>query len=419
MSEKRQWVKLEADCGAPIFVWHIPDGVSIALGAMVRVGSCDETWPQEAGIAHAYEHMFFQGTERFKNSKQMTKYIELCGGYQNANTWYERTFYYSKVPIDFVERGLVFLSEGLLRPNFDPEKIKVEMKNIVQELKMYKNDPERYADQIFTSVIYGGHPFAKDIIGTEESVSAFRQEDFLKWKNRFYYPENFVFVCAGGIDPQRVKDLIDKFFKPSSSCRRISHIRNISVDLVGQTPRFIFVPKNDWQQTQVFMGAATTEGDSSEVLALDFFTDMLSGMSGPLFQEVRDKRGLAYHVSAGISPLKLLSNLQIYVGTDPKKWENVIKIVKMVIEKSKNSKRLFGQTKMRLLGSMAVVFDEAGPDRRISSAVNSIILRGQPRTFEDIKKEIESITLDQVEAAVDKYLNPDRLTVVVVGPEIK
>ncbi len=419
MSEQRRWVKLEAQCGAPIFVWYVPGGVSVALGAMVRVGSCDETWPKEAGIAHAYEHMFFQGTERFKNSKQMTKLIESCGGYQNANTWCERTFYYSKVPLDFVERGLVFLSEGLLRPTFLPKKIAVEMKNIVQEIKRSENDPMSYADNIFTANIYGGHPFAKEVLGTEKSVTGFSQEDFLKWKDRFYYPDNFVFVCAGGIEPQKAKDLIDKFFNPKPACKRMFNFGDASVGLVGQTPRFIFVPKNDWQQTQVFIGATLAEGDSPEVSAIDFFTDMLDGQSGPLFQEVRDKRGLAYSVCANIAPLKLLSCFQIYVGTDPKKWEEVIKTVRMVIDKNKNSKSLFNFTKTRILGESAIAFDEASPASRISSAVNGIILRGQPRTFEDIKKEIESITLDQVEAAVDKYLNPDHLTTVVVGPEVK
>ncbi len=419
MSEQRQWVKLEAECGAPIFVWYVPGGVSVALGAMVRVGSCDEIWPKEAGIAHAYEHMFFQGTERFKNSKQMSKFIESCGGYQNANTWYERTFYFSKVPIDFVERGLVFLSEGLLRPTFLPKKIEVEMKSIVQELKMYENDPEQYADQVFTSAIYGGHPFAKNIVGTEKSITDFSQEDFLKWKDRFYYPDNFVFVCAGGIEPQKAKDLIDKFFNPKPACKRMFNFGNASVDLVGQTPRFVFIPKNDWKQTQVFMGTTVAEGDSPELSALGFFTDMLSGMSGPLFQEVRDKRGLAYHVSASISPLKLLSCVQIYVGTDPKKWEEVVKTVRMVIDKNKSSKYLFNFTKTRILGQLAIAHDEASPAQRISSAVNGIVLHGRPRAFEEKKSEIESITLDQVEAAVDKYLNPDRLTTVVVGPETK
>jgi len=419
VSEKRQWVRLEAQCGAPIFVWHIPGGVSVALGAMVKAGSCDEIWPKEAGIAHAYEHMFFQGTERFKNSKQMTQFIELCGGHLNAFTNYESTFFYSKVPINFIERGIIYLSEGLLKSLFAPERIKVEMKNIVQELRMYENEPEQCADQIFMTTVYGGHPFAQNIVGTEESVNGFQRKDFLKWKDKFYYPENFIFVCAGGLEPQKAKDLIDKFFPVSASGKKKPHVRNVSMDLVGQVQKFAFTPKNDWQQTQVFMGATIAEGGSPETFALDFFTDMLSGMSGPLFQEIRDKRGLAYHVSAGVAQFKLLSHLQIYVGTDPKKWEEVVRAVRKVIDKSKKSKNLFRQTKARLLGEIAIAHDEASPAARISSAIDAIVLYGQPRIFEDVTKRIELITLDQIEAAVDKYLNPDRLTVVIVGPETK
>ncbi|KKR10318.1 MAG: Processing protease [Parcubacteria group bacterium GW2011_GWA2_39_18] len=419
MSEKRQWVRLEAGCGAPIFVWYVPGGVSVALGAMVQTGSCDETWPKEAGIAHAYEHMFFQGTERFKNSKQMTKLIESCGGGLNANTGHERTFFFCELPISCAERGMIYLSEGLLKPKFTSKSIKTEMQNIVQEIKKSENDPDQYSDQIFTATIYGNHPIAKDVLGTEESVSGFAPEDFLVWENKFYYPENFVFVCAGGLEPEKVKSLIDIFFEPTPSCKKMPHVRNVSVDLVGPTQKYLFVPKNDWRQAHVWMGTTITDGQSPEVLALNFFTNMLGGMSGPLFQEVRDKRGLAYAVHSSVCPLKLLSSLQVFVGTDPAKHKEAIKIVRMVIDKNKGSKCLFDQTKVRVLGQLAIAFDKASPVARISLAVNGVILHGRPRTFEDKKSEIESITLDQVEAAVDKYLNPDRLTVVVVGPETK
>jgi zinc protease len=198
------------------------------------------------------------------------------------------------------------------------------------------------------------------------------------------------------------------------------NIRNVSVDLVGNPPKFLFVPRNDWQQSQIFIGTTISAGDSPETLALDFFTDMIGGMSGPLFQEVRDKRGLAYLVQAGTyNSLKLLSPLLIHIRTDPSKCEEVAKIVRKVIDKSKNSKSLFKATMEKADGALDIQLDSLSPARIASSTAYDIIVYGRPVTFADLKKRIKSTTLEEVEAAVNKYLSPDRLTTVVVGPEPK
>jgi predicted Zn-dependent peptidase len=308
----------------------------------------------------------------------------------------------------------------LLNPLFHPAKIKTEMKNIVQEIKRYYyDDAITYSIGKFNAAIYGKHPFANPEMGTKKSVLSFGRKDFLEWKEKFYYPENFIFIIAGGLEPQKAKFFIDKFFNIKPSGHK-SNKRIIPASLVGPTPRFLFVPRAG-QQVNIYIGTAVAEGSSLETRALDFFADMIYGgsQSGPLFQEVRDKRGLAYSVKAGVDSFNLLSSFFVYVGTDPSKCKEVAEIVFKVIDENKNSRKLFEKAKTRVLGAIDLQFDSMDPESIASLAAQNIIIRGKPLVFEDMKEEIEAITLEEVEAAVNKYLNPDRLTTVVVGPEPK
>ncbi len=414
-----EWKKMKAECGSDIFVWYNPLNKSAAISATVRAGSCDEKWPEQAGLAHAMEHIVFEGTRHFSGSKELTERIESCGGSLNAFTSYELTHFYSVLPVKYAKRGFIHLREMLLMPSINPKNIETEMKNVIQEIKRSKNNPDNVTEEAFLKVIYGKHPFARPVMGTEESVNGFRRNDFLKWKKEMYYPENFTFIITGGLEPQKAKDLIDEMFDVDP-VGKLPNIRNVSADLVGDTPRFVFVPRNDWKQSLIIIGTTISTGDSSDTLALDFFTDMINGQSGPLFQEVRTKRGLAYSVySQTYNILKLLSPLMINIGTDPSKCEEVAKIVREVIDKSKNSKSLFRAAMEKVNGSLDIQIDAISPERISDSTAYNIIVYGHPVTFEDIKKRIKSITLEQVEAAVNKYLNPDRMTTVVVGPKIK
>lgn len=418
--EIKEWVKLKAECGAPVWVNYDASKKGMAADAIVPRGSCDDNWPGQAGLAHAMEHMTFQGTERFKGQKELSEQIEEYGGKLNAATSREMTFFYSVLPIEFAERGFIHLNEMLLHSLFRPENIKTEMSNIVQEIKRAKNNPVRVAADIFLDAVYKGHPFAKPTLGTEEAVTSFRQKDFLECMNNFYYPENLIFVVAGGLEPEKAKALVDKFFPASSPARKPTN-RIIPASLVGNTPRFLFVPRNDWEQANIFIGTTVTEGNSAEMRAINFYVKMIDGgsMSGPLFQEVRNKRGLAYEIEAEADFFRLLSLVSIYVGTDSSKHQEATDVIIKVIRENKNSRELFEKTKVKLLGANALYFDSMSPVSMIDSATENIIIRDQPIVFEDRKKEIEAITLEEVEAVVDKYFSPDRITTVVVGPEPK
>jgi predicted Zn-dependent peptidase len=404
------WIYLETISGIPIWFLHLPYAESVFTGVMVRIGSRDEK-PEEAGMSHATEHMMFQGTKKFANSKALAKYIELVGGYDNANTSEERTFYYNRFPAKEAERGFVALSEMMRFAKFPPKKIKSEMKNIVEELRMYKDNPDHHVFELFQENVYGAHPLGKLVIGTKKSVLGFKQENFLDFVSRYYNPANFTIIVVGNISHEKVLELSNKYF-PSDF---VAGKKNIQIDIDYAKPlnRELVVTK-DVKQSHVILGCTTTKAINRDYLILNMFKNMISGgMSFPLFQEVRDKKGLCYRVAAYNEPASDLGCFFIYVGTS--QVDKAMKAILDVIQKSKNSEFLLKCAKKLWLGRMALRSKD--DDSILENEAETILYYGKPRTNEELIERINSVTIEDVVTVVDKYLTLDRMVMTMIVPK--
>src|SRR3989344_1355732 len=202
--------ELTTRCGIKLYVVEMPNVQSVACGVLVHAGTCDENWPKEAGLAHAFEHMVFRGTSEFPTSKELTGYLERIGGYVNAWTWKEMTFYFNAVPKHRVDRSINYLYELLVAPQFRSEFISTEMSNIVEEIKRANDDPSGLVGDIADEVLYGEHPLAKRTLGTIEAVKSFTHDDFVRWHDAYYHSTNLVFLVVGNISAEEALRLIDE-----------------------------------------------------------------------------------------------------------------------------------------------------------------------------------------------------------------
>ncbi len=403
--------KLTTESGVPLWVMEMPYSNTVSAGVLIKSGTRDENWPKEAGIAHALEHMFFQGTEKFPTSKDVSGYIEEVGGGLNAWTSKEMTFYHAHVPANHKERAVYIISEQLRKSVFPEEKIPIEMKNIVQELRKRNDNPERYLGYLHSQIFYKNHPLSKDTLGIEESVGAFRKDDFKSFQNRFYNPSNFVFIIAGGITSEEALKLFNEYFPEKIKLEPISR----KIESVELSDERVNIKNKDIEQVHLILGAAFGEAKNKETLYLEFFRDMISGgMSFPLFQEIRDKRGLCYSIGAGITPWSDVGSFSIYVGTDPKRYKEAISASLEVVGKSKNDPRLLEKVKQLTIGALAFQFQT--PGGIIRGAANEITFFGAPRGYKEILKEIEEVTIGDIEKAVDKYLKPEMFYTTILAP---
>ena len=204
---------LIAASGAPIYYLEMPHVKSVAMGILVKTGTRDEIWPREAGIAHAVEHMVFRGTEEFSDSKNLAAYIEDVGGTLNAWTDNEATFFYNIMPADKIKRGIHSLSQLLRKTLINEKDIKIEMQNIAQEIRRANDDPQSYLRIKADEIIYNSHFLGRCELGTEESISSFKQRDFKNFMKKFYHPANYAFIAVGNF---QIKQIQDKHTK----CRR-------------------------------------------------------------------------------------------------------------------------------------------------------------------------------------------------------
>lgn len=405
-----KFTKHETKSGAPLWLFSVPHVQSVAAGVLVSAGTRDEQWPKEAGIAHALEHMHFQGTKKFPTSKDVSEFIEEVGGVLNAWTWKEMTFYHAQTPVQHAERIPELLSEQLRFSTFPEDKIQVEMKNIVQEIRRRNDNPRSLIHEIADSHLYGSHPLSKDTLGTEESVLAFTKQDFLHFKERYYQPENFVFIVAGNIDAQKAVDLFDTYFPEGGG------VKNSRVPAEFQkSNEQQHIEKRDIEQLHLIMSAAVGSSDDKTTQQLSLFGTMISGgMSFPLFQEVRDKLGLCYQIHTSLDPWSDIGNFGIYIGTDHTRYQEAIEATQKVIEESKTDEQLLKKAKDVKLGRLALMFE--GMSDVLDIAALDIVSRGAPRGYEEVKREIEAIQIGDITKAVDQYLAPEKIYTSMLVP---
>jgi len=403
--------KLETACGAPLYFVEMPQTKSVAIGILVHAGTRNEEWPREAGLAHAFEHIVFQGTKLFPTSKALTNRIESVGGRINAWTGKEHTFFYDIMPADNFGRGIGVLHQMLTASLFKLERIAVEMKNIVEEIKRAEDNPRQFVVMLANEALYNNHSLGKRTLGTVEAVTSFTQEDFIFYRNRFYHPANYTFIVAGNVRKDVVLQTINTLF--------VNLLIKEQGDFEPRTEsspnrRKLVVVNKDIKQMNICLNALFR---LDSVNALDLFSSMISGgMSFPLFQEVRDKLGLCYEIGAGVSRWSDWGNFTIYVGTDANRWKLALDKIFEVIEKSFNNERLFKKSKKALIGSLKTGGYES-PPQLLSKMVEDIISEGRPKTLEETIQEIQGITLAEVAFAVRTYLRPDMFTRAFVAPK--
>lgn len=395
------FAKLETKTGVPLWVMSIPDAASVASGVLVKAGTRDEEWPKEAGIAHALEHMMLQGTENLPSSKDVSGYVEEVGGIINAWTWKEMTFYWNQMPVSARERSIKILSEQLRKSIFPEEKIPIEMKNIIQEIRRRNDDPRAFVNDLAEKLLYGDHPLSKDTLGLEESVSSLTREDFLHFKERYYDPVNYTFIVAGAITSQEARQLFEENFPEELKLKP-----NIREEQTLSTREKKLVFKRDIEQVHLILTAPLGKANDQSSKHLDIFRTMISGgMSFPLFQDVRDKRGLCYEVWADLNRWSDVGIFRVYVGTDPKRFREAIETCLEVVQEYKTNEALLNKAKNLKLGRLALRYENTADI--ISIAAEDIAYTGRPRGYDELKQEIEAVRIEDVEKAVNDYLQPD------------
>jgi len=314
--------------------------MSISTYVLIRVGSKYE-FPNQRGISHFLEHMFFKGTKKRPSSYLLTKELDQIGAIFNGFTSKDITSYYIKARKEHINEALDILSDIYLNSLFNKEEVRRERSVILEEIKLYEDTPTSLIYDLFERALYGNQPAGWNIMGTKKSILSISDVDLRNFVKRFYSSQNTVISVAGNFKEKEVINLVKKYFSNISN-KSVRPNKKVVERQVKPKKHFF---KKDVKQVHLSLGVRGLNIFNKRRYALNLLGTILGGyMSSRLFQEIREKRGLAYYVKTIVEENPDTGYLTTNIGVD---YQNINKAVDIILKEYKNIK-IFGPNESEL-----------------------------------------------------------------------
>jgi predicted Zn-dependent peptidase len=302
---------------------------SISIGVWLTRGSRHET-AERSGIAHFVEHMLFKGTAT-RSAEDIAQAIDSIGGQLDAFTAKEYAGYYIKVLDEHLPLAIDILSDIVLNPKFSAADVEREKKVVVEEIKMVEDTPDDLVHELFTQGFWENHPLGRPILGTRDTVESFNPEFLRDYFSKAYTPRNLIVSAVGNLEHARVRELVNAKFGALSSATD-----TIREDAPSVVPK-ILIRNKELEQSHVCLGASSYQQNHDDRYASYLLNTILGGsMSSRLFQNIREKRGLAYAVFSSLSAYRDAGAFTVYAGCAN---DAVGEVVDLVVEELRGVKR--------------------------------------------------------------------------------
>lgn len=307
--------------GACVITAPMRERASAAVAVMLAAGSRQES-PAEAGLAHFIEHMVFKGSERYPSAKAISEAVERVGGVINAATDKEMTMFWAKVPAAELGLAVDVLSDMVFGGLYDAAEVAKERLVVIEELRMYLDNPQDHVATLFEEVMWPEHPLGIDTAGTEETVRSFEREDCLRFLGRHYHGDRVVVTITGAIDHDEALERVAPAIRswgdgpvPEGPA---------AVPVPDSAPRLRLVAKKT-EQANICIGARSRSYLDPDRFAVDLMTTVLGdGMSSRLFLALREERALAYDAHAFTVKHRDTGAVGIYIGCEPRRAKDAL-----------------------------------------------------------------------------------------------
>ena len=390
---------------------------SAAFGIWVNVGSRDET-VSTAGASHFLEHLLFKGTKR-RSSLEISSAIEAVGGETNAFTSKEYTCFYARVIDKDLPLAVDVISDLITSSVVKADDVDAERKVVLEEIAMRDDDPSDLIHDLFLERYYGDTPLGRPILGTVESIKGMDRSTVFNYYQKRYQPEDLVVAVAGNIKHKSVVAMVedalskDDFLDQPRKNYKVRSSPKIKVPGKGK----ITLLDRKTEQAHIVYGVPGVARDDKRRFALSILSSALGGgMSSRLFQEIREKRGLAYSTYAYSQQFAGSGVLSFYVGCKPEKAEESIKIIQSILHDVADNgltQEEISRAKGAVSGSLVLSQEDTGS--RMSRIGKSELVYGQVMSFDQILQEIADVTPEQIKEIARQSL-PISPTLAVVGP---
>ena len=400
--------------GARLVTVPLPGRASVAVSFMVAVGSRYEP-AAESGISHFVEHMVFKGGVRYPTARAVSEAIEGVGGVLNAATDREATVFWTRVPASELRLAVSVLGDMLFSPALDPAEVVKERQVVIEELRMYQDNPQEYAQIIFDEVMWPDSPLGRDVAGTEETVRGFSAENCRRHLRTHARPETLVVSVAGGMDPDDVRALLaDEMHEWSRLPRPPRPGAEPAAPPHGPRLRDA---RRSVEQATILLGARSVSYLDPGRFAVDLFNVVLGeGMSSRLFLELRERRGYVYDVHSFVSRLSDSGVFGISLGCEPRRAQTAIRAA--VAELHRLAERLVDARELHKAREYAkgrLLLQLESTSALCEYAGQQLLLTGEILEPAEVLTRLDAVTAEDVRRVARRTLERG-LRAAVVGP---
>src|SRR6476660_189942 len=383
---------------------------SIAIGIWMKTGSRDES-PELNGISHFTEHMVFKGTKT-RTARDIARQVDSIGGNMDAFTGKETICFNIKVLDEHLPIAVDILSDLVLNPTFDPKDITREKGVILEEIKMDEDNPDYLVHEIFTQNFWKDHPLGKPILGTKDTVKKFERDAVLDFYKQRFAPGNVIICAAGHFRHEQFVDLVARHFDQMKPVKNGFHSPQPKI-----VPRIIMRNKKSLEQVQICVGVPSHPIAHENRHASYILNTLLGGgMSSRLFQNIRERQGLAYAIYSDLSPYRDTGCLSVYAGTSR---ESAGKVVQSVVSEFRKLKTEpipedeLRRSKDQLKGSLMLSLESSSA--RMSNLARQEMYFDHFYGLDELIERIEKVTTEELTTLANEFFQTESIAVTVLG----
>jgi predicted Zn-dependent peptidase len=401
--------------GLEVVTANMPGAYSATISLYAGVGSRYEDYPKNGGVSHFLEHLFFKGTHKRPSPKLISEEVDVVGGWTNAYTSHDLTCFYIKTPYQHTELALDILADMLRGSLFNPAEIDRERGVVLEEMNLYHDDPASFVHRLTPPLLWPDHPLSNAILGSEEVIQSIPREDIVNYLTQQYQPSKLAVVATGRVNHAAIVKQAEALLgdmKQGTAPVAVPVTRELATETTATLVK-------DTAQVHLVIGTTAYPYRHKDDAAAKIVTTILGrGLSSRLFINVRERKGLAYSVTAGLDNYVDSGEFEVYAGVNRAKQAEAIAAImeelRLIAEQPPPAEELT-KAKNQIRGSleMAMESNSAVADRLGTQQ----ILLGELRSVEQTLAEIEAVTAADCVRVAAAMLAPERLRMGIISPD--
>ncbi len=401
--------------GLRVVTEQMPEMRSVALGVWVDVGSRDER-QRMSGASHFLEHLLFKGTKE-RTAKEIAEAFDAVGGDLNAFTAKEYTCYYCRVGDRDLPMAVAYMSDMLQHSIIDRTDFDAERQVILEEINRQEDAPDDLIHDLFAETLWSGHPLGRPVLGTRDTIQGMTRDQVKRFYDRLYEPRHFVIAAAGNLSHERLCGLIEEHMDTGRRLAPRGSAHGRSAGRVPPAAAGTMVRNRKTEQAHLCLGTRAPSRKDRERFAFGVVNSALGGgMSSRLFQEIREKRGLAYSVYSYHSMFAETGLFAVYAGTTPSRAREVLALARRELADVAQhgvTTEEFERAKGHMKGSLVLSLEDTSG--RMSRIGRSEISHGEILSVDEVLERIEAVTMDDAAAIAAEVLGRE-MALSVIGP---